>query len=98
MLALMRDTHEADTGAAPPAHDPGTPSFAIPGWDRYQCLRFLGQGGMGKVFLARDPRLHREVAIKLVRDDVPDAIRRLVAEARAQARVNHERVCKVYEV
>ena len=98
MLALMRDTHEADTGAAPPAHDPGTPSFAIPGWDRYQCLRFLGQGGMGKVFLARDPRLHREVAIKLVRDDIPDAIRRLVTEARAQARVNHERVCKVYEV
>ncbi len=94
----MRDTREADTGAVPPDRAPAGPAFPIPGWDRYQCLRFLGQGGMGQVFLARDPRLHREVALKLVRGDAPDAIGRLVAEARAQARVSHERVCKVYEV
>jgi serine/threonine-protein kinase len=98
MIAVMRDPHEADTGVAPPDRDPGSPAFPIPGWDRYQCLRFLGQGGMGQVFLARDPRLHREVAIKFVRGDARDAIGRLVTESRAQARVNHERVCKVYEV
>lgn len=87
-----------DTGAAAPERRSDSPTFPIPGWDRYQCLRFLGQGGMGQVFLARDPRLHRDVAIKLVRGDAPGAIKRLVAEARAQARVSHERVCKVYEV
>ncbi len=74
------------------------PVFPVAAWERYQPLRFLGQGGMGRVFLARDPRLQREVAIKLVRDDDPELSRRLVGEARAQARVQHDRVCKVYEV
>jgi len=73
------------------------PVFPVPGWERYQPVRFLGQGGMGRVFLALDPRLHREVAIKLVRGDDPDLSRRLVQEARAQARVHHERVCKVHD-
>jgi hypothetical protein len=59
--------------------------------------RVLGEGGMGRVFLARD-RLERDVAIKFVRGDDPELARRVVAEARAQARVNDERVCKVYEV
>ncbi len=75
-----------------------TPRFPIAGWDRYASVRFLGQGGMGQVFLAVDPRLHREVAIKFVRGDNPEHVRRLIAEARAQARVSHERVCKVHEV
>jgi eukaryotic-like serine/threonine-protein kinase len=43
-------------------------------------------------------RLRRDVAIKFVRGDAPGAVDRLVAEARAQARVSHDRVCKVYEV
>ena len=53
---------------------------------------------MGRVFLARDLRLGREVAIKFMRGEDPQLARRIVAEARAQARVNHDRVCKVYEV
>ncbi|MDI1448501.1 serine/threonine-protein kinase [Polyangium sp. 6x1] len=61
-------------------------------------MRFLGQGGMGKVFLARDTRLRREVAIKFVHGGDPGDLARLLSEARAQARVDHERVCKVYEV
>jgi serine/threonine-protein kinase len=77
---------------------PAVPDFPIAGGDRYQGIRFLGQGGMGKVFLARDLRLHREVAIKFVRSDDPAHIARLLSEARAQARVDHERICKVYEV
>jgi eukaryotic-like serine/threonine-protein kinase len=85
--------------ASPPdARAPEAPAFPVPGWDRYANLGLLGQGGMGKVFLARDPRLRREVAIKFLHGDNPEQVRRLIAEARAQARVSHERVCKVHEV
>ena len=90
----------ATTMGVQPSVVPGpiVTNFPIAGWDRYQCIRFLGQGGMGQVFLARDLRLHREVAIKFVRGDNPHHVSRLISEARAQARVDHERVCKVYEV
>ncbi|MCP3163962.1 serine/threonine-protein kinase [Myxococcus qinghaiensis] len=89
--------------ARPPADEPhlagpGAESFPLPGWERYQPLRLLGQGGMGRVFLAWDPRLRRQVALKFVRDESPWLTRRFIAEARAQARVNHERICEVYEV
>jgi serine/threonine-protein kinase len=53
---------------------------------------------MGRVYLAYDPLLRRNVALKFVRGDDPELMRRFVAEAQAQARVEHERVCKVYEV
>ncbi|MCP3137161.1 serine/threonine-protein kinase [Pyxidicoccus xibeiensis] len=92
---------ESPTGreqdSAPPSR-PDEPAFPIASWDRYQPRRFLGQGGMGRVFLAWDPRLRRDVALKFVRDDDPELARRFVSEARAQARVDHERVCRVYEV
>ncbi|HEX8706081.1 MAG TPA: protein kinase [Myxococcaceae bacterium] len=74
------------------------PAFPVPGWERYQSVRFLGQGGMGRVYLAYDPLLRRNVALKFVRGDDPELMRRFVSEAQAQARVEHERVCKVYEV
>ncbi len=73
-------------------------AFPVPGWDRYQNFRFLGRGGMGRVFLVRDPRLRRNVAIKFVRGDDHAHVKRLIAEARAQALVSHPRVCKVHEV
>ncbi|WP_257449409.1 serine/threonine-protein kinase [Archangium lipolyticum] len=92
---MMADT----TLTSPPRRDGAEDlSFPVPGWDRYQPMGFLGQGGMGRVFLAYDPGLRRQVALKFVRDDHPDLTRRFLAEARAQARVDHERVCKVYEV
>jgi len=82
----------------PAARAPTQPAFPVAAWDRYTNIAFLGQGGMGQVFLAQDLRLRREVAIKFVRGDDPEYVRRLIAEARAQARVSHERVCKVHEV
>jgi hypothetical protein len=72
--------------------------FPVPSWDRYRPIRLLGEGGMGRVYLARDLRLGRNVAIKFVRGDDPDMSRRIVGEARAQARVNDPHVCRVYEV
>jgi serine/threonine-protein kinase len=77
---------------------PQEPAFPVPGWERYQPVRFLGQGGMGRVYLAYDPVLRRSVALKFVRGDDPEMLRRFISEAQAQARVDHERVCKVYEV
>ena len=74
------------------------PDFPVKDWDRYEFLGFLGQGGMGMVFLARDRRLGREVAIKFVRIDNDRHVERFMLEARAQARVDHEHVCKVFEV
>jgi serine/threonine-protein kinase len=76
----------------------GDPDFPVPAWDRYECLGFLGQGGMGKVFHCRDRRLGREVAIKFVRLDDDRYVARFMLEARAQARVDHDHVCKVFEV
>ncbi len=74
------------------------PEFPAKDWDRYEFLGFLGQGGMGMVFRARDRRLGREVAIKFVRLDEERHVERFMVEARAQARVDHKHVCKVFEV
>jgi eukaryotic-like serine/threonine-protein kinase len=82
----LQDRHKVD------------PPFPVPHWERYQGVRFLGQGGMGQVFLAYDPRLRRNVALKFVRGDDAELVQRLLSEARAQARVDHERICQVFEV
>ena len=53
---------------------------------------------MGEVFKAWDKELERYVALKYLRHDDPELVERLFREARAQARVDHPSVCKVYEV
>src|SRR5260370_20906976 len=53
---------------------------------------------MGRVWEAWDPLLRRPVALKCLRADDPAAVERLLREARAQARVEHDNVCKVYDV
>ncbi len=67
-------------------------------WDRYEVLGLLGQGGMGVVYRARDRRLGRVVALKFIRAVSPQTAQRFIQEARAQARIAHENVCKVFEV
>ena len=64
----------------------------------YEIIGELGSGGMGIVYKAYDPALKRFAALKLIRKDNPDLAVRFVQEARAQARVQHENVCRVYEV
>ncbi|OJT18175.1 serine/threonine protein kinase [Archangium sp. Cb G35] len=100
LISMMAQVRAAtpQVAAARDASAPEVPSFPVSGWERYQCVRFLGEGGMGRVFLAHDPRLNRHVALKFVRGEEPGLVQRFLSEARAQARVNHERVCKVYEV
>ena len=77
---------------------PGAVPAPLQDWERYEILRPLGQGGMGTVFLARDRRLGRQVALKFLRVPSPDAAERMMQEARAQARLDHSGICKVFEV
>ena len=72
--------------------------FPVPGWDRYEFIDFIGRGGMGDVFKARDPRLGRYVALKFLRRDDPEQVKRFLREAKVQAKVEHENLCPVYEV
>ncbi len=67
---------------------------------RYVVLEEIGRGGMGRVLRAYDPKLQREVALKLVRSETlgPAGARRLVAEARAMAKLSHPNVVSVYDV
>ena len=61
----------------------------------------LGQGGFGIVYLARDPMLGREVALKVPRPEVlitPDVRRRFLREARAAAGLDHPNIVGVHEV
>lgn len=67
-------------------------------WGRYDALELVGEGGMGRIFRAEDPKLRRPVALKLLRRDDPDLLHRFLQEAQLQARVDHPNVCRVYEV
>ncbi len=67
----------------------------------YEIVSWLGAGGMGEVYRARDPRLGREVAIKLIADAfATDAsrLRRFEQEARAAGQLNHPNILSVYDV
>ena len=76
----------------------GPVRFPVEGWERYHFESYLGGGGMGQVYKAFDPNLQRHVALKFILGDNPNLIKRFNQEARAQAQVDHERICKVYEV
>ena len=75
-----------------------------PRFGRYEILRELGRGGMGVVYVARDPQLGRSVALKIVTpsDARPVAGERtrlrLLNEARALARLDHPNVVTIYDV
>ena len=69
-------------------------------FSHYKIVRKLGEGGMGIVYEARDERLGRPVAIKTIRaaGDSHEARARFWQEARSLARVNHPRVCQIFDV
>jgi serine/threonine protein kinase len=64
----------------------------------YEVIRMLGRGGMGSVYLARDTRLGRRVAIKFLRTHSPDLTKRFILEARTTAAVQHENIVIIFEV
>src|SRR6202167_5522891 len=67
----------------------------------YRVIEKIGSGAMGEVFRARDERLGRDVALKLIRpasSQNPDHVRRFEIEARAAAALNHPNIVAVYDV
>ncbi len=111
LARLARELGFDDEDWLPPGRDDGDgtsdlPSqerdpfdvFPVDNWDRYELIEFIGRGGMGDVFKARDPRLGRHVALKFLRRDDPNQLQRFLREAQVQAKVDHENLCPVYEV
>jgi serine/threonine protein kinase len=67
----------------------------------YQVSSMLGRGGMGEVYLARDTRLERDVALKVLPVEYStdaERLRRFEQEARTAAKVNHPNIVTVYDV
>jgi Tol biopolymer transport system component len=67
----------------------------------YEVVAPLGAGGMGEVYLARDTRLAREVAVKVLSPHLagtPEARARFEREARAVSSLNHPHICALYDV
>ena len=64
---------------------------------RFEIRRLLGEGAYGVVYLAFDPNLHREVALKVPVGLTPAAREEFLREARAAAGIHHPNVCQVFE-
>jgi serine/threonine protein kinase len=72
---------------------------------RYEIVRLIGRGAMGRVFLAHDPVLTRRVAVKVLRDDLRlpaeqlnGLIERMRQEARASARISHPNIVALFDM
>ena len=66
----------------------------------YEILAPLGQGGMGEVYRARDTRLHREVAVKVLREAIandPESLSRFRRETHAVAALNHPNILAIHD-
>src|SRR5262245_13810242 len=101
----LRAIYDWLTGAAAPAPDAGSPGAEtreLPSSrvGHYTLADKLGEGGMGIVYAARDDRLGRTVALKMLPPLGSDetARQRLWREARAAASVNHPNICQIYEI
>src|SRR5262249_7769124 len=93
----------SDTPA--PTKPAGPPGSAQAGGGRtigkYRITAVLGQGGMGGVLKAHDPLIEREVAIKVLSDNMaadPRALACFLSGGRAVGKLNHPNVCAVYDV
>ena len=67
---------------------------------KYSVLEIIGRGGMGVVFKATDPSLHRPVAIKMIRafEDNPGLLKRFYQEAHSTGNLHHPNIVTVYDM
>lgn len=97
--SLERDTEEAASHTPESGHkgeDKATPDMESA--KRFTVLELLGTGSMGQVYKAYDDTLKRNVAMKFLRVEDSALLEQFLREARSQARVDHQHICKVYEV
>ena len=77
---------------------------AKPTFGRYEIMQELGRGGMGTVYLGRDPKINREVAIKTLEyaevepAELPDVKNRFFREAEAAGNLSHPNIVSIYDV
>jgi serine/threonine protein kinase len=85
------------TGPASGPHSNSLPKGAEVG--RFVITGFVGQGGMGRVYSARDPDLNREVALKVIAKEADaSSTERFIREAQAASALNHPNIVTIYEV
>ncbi len=89
---------------------PGDPTLKMddtttkPTFGRYEILRELGQGAMGTVYLGRDPKINREVAVKTLDygqvqgDELEEVKERFFREAEAAGKLSHPNIVSIYDV
>ncbi len=90
----------ADIAPTPPSESHET-TLVGRSVSHYQVLSLLGAGGMGEVYLARDSRLDRTVALKILPGELaadPERMQRFVIEAKAASALNHPNVATIYDV
>jgi serine/threonine protein kinase len=79
----------------------GLPPEAVHDESRYHERELLGEGGMGRIYLSRDDRVGRDVAMKVLRRKYakqPDTLARFVREARIQGQLEHPSIVPVYDL
>ncbi|HJW32819.1 MAG TPA: protein kinase [Holophagaceae bacterium] len=99
-LALELDRPEASRPSEGARSQDGASAFKatwVESWGHFEDLTLVAEGGMGRIFKAMDTRLHRRVALKLLRRDDPELASRFLHEASLQAQVEHPHVCRIYE-
>jgi len=82
----------------PKAADDDLPGRVVAG--RYRVLRKLGEGGMGRVYLAEHVRMGRPCALKVLNPELvnsPDALARFAREASSASRIHHPNVASIYD-
>lgn len=71
-------------------------------YDKYQIIKLIGKGGMGEVYLARHMLLHREIALKIMTNEIsvnnPVYAKRFIREAKLATRINSENFIAVHDV
>jgi serine/threonine protein kinase len=91
------------TGAGLKSHHafvPPTPAELAPGFPQFEILAFVGQGGMGAVYKARQKQLERIVALKILppgTGEEPAFAERFAREAKSMARLNHPGIVTIYD-
>ncbi len=96
-VAELLASDDSGMAAATPELVPSEASVTI---GRYRVVRKLGSGGMGLVYLAHDPRLNRDVAVKLLSPRLAgeEAKRRFMEEAKAASALDHPNIATIFEV